>query len=51
LTDEPPQLPQSPEEPLPGLARVISHCLEKDPEQRFQSASDLGFALKGIDLT
>jgi Tol biopolymer transport system component len=29
----------------PGLDRVIRHCLEKNPEQRFQSARDLAFQL------
>ncbi len=29
----------------PLLARVVEHCLEKAPEQRFQSARDLIFAL------
>ena len=28
------------------LERVISHCLEKYPEQRFQTARDLAFDLK-----
>ena len=27
------------------LNRIVRRCLEKDPEQRFQSARDLGFAL------
>ena len=27
---------------------MISHCLEKAPEQRFQSASDLAFALEAL---
>ena len=30
----------------PGLARVVQHCLEKDPEERFRSAHDLAFALE-----
>jgi serine/threonine protein kinase len=29
----------------PGLQRILHHCLEKRPEQRFYSAHDLGFAL------
>ena len=29
----------------PGLDRVIRHCIEKSPEQRFQSARDLAFQL------
>jgi Tol biopolymer transport system component len=31
----------------PELARIIRHCLEKRPEERFQSAHDLAFALAG----
>jgi eukaryotic-like serine/threonine-protein kinase len=30
----------------PGLDRVIRHCMEKTPEQRFQSARDLAFQLE-----
>jgi serine/threonine protein kinase/tetratricopeptide (TPR) repeat protein len=30
----------------PELDRVIAHCLEKNPDARFQSARDLAFALK-----
>jgi TolB-like protein/Tfp pilus assembly protein PilF len=29
-----------------SLSRTIAHCLEKRPEERFQSARDLGFALQ-----
>jgi len=31
----------------PGLLRVVRRCLEKAPEDRFQSARDLAFALEG----
>jgi eukaryotic-like serine/threonine-protein kinase len=31
----------------PALERVVEHCLEKRPEDRFQSARDLAFALGG----
>jgi len=27
------------------LQQIVRHCLEKDPEKRFQSARDLGFAI------
>jgi TolB-like protein len=44
LRDEPP--PLSPD-PVPSLLeRVIRRCLEKSPEERFQSARDLAFALR-----
>lgn len=32
----------------PALHRVVHRCLEKNPGQRFQSASDLAFALEAI---
>jgi len=32
----------------PALQRVVHRCLEKNPEQRFQSSSDLAFALEAI---
>src|SRR5271169_4405312 len=35
----------------PALQRVVHRCLEKSPEQRFQSASDLAFALDALSET
>jgi len=32
----------------PALQRTVHRCLEKSPEQRFQSASDLAFALEAL---
>jgi hypothetical protein len=32
----------------PGLERVLRHCLEKSPDERFQSARDLAFALEAL---
>jgi serine/threonine protein kinase len=32
----------------PVLQRVVAHCLEKNPEQRFQSAQDVSFALENV---
>jgi len=32
----------------PTLARVVDRCLEKSPASRFQSASDLAFALQAL---
>jgi serine/threonine-protein kinase len=48
LKDEPPEIAEAARDVPPELDRVIRHCLEKDPEQRFQSARDLAFALKAI---
>jgi serine/threonine-protein kinase len=30
----------------PELSRIVSHCLEKEPGERFQNARDLAFALE-----
>ena len=32
----------------PGYQDIVRHCLEKDPENRFQSAKDLAFALQTL---
>jgi tetratricopeptide (TPR) repeat protein len=44
LKEEPPQLPGVP----PALERVVWRCMEKSPDERFQSARDLGFALQAL---
>jgi Tol biopolymer transport system component len=33
---------------VPALERIVAHCLEKTPEQRFQSASDVAFDLDAV---
>lgn len=48
LNDEPPPISQLAPQTPPALERVIRRCLEKNPEQRFQSASDLAFALEAL---
>jgi Tol biopolymer transport system component len=47
LTVEPPSLEVVKQLPL-ELDRVVRRCLEKNPEERFQSARDLAFALRGL---
>ena len=32
----------------PALERILRHCLEKSPEERFQSARDLAFDLEAV---
>jgi eukaryotic-like serine/threonine-protein kinase len=45
LKHDPPELTSSHVTIAPALAHIVQHCLEKDREQRFQSARDLAFAL------
>jgi eukaryotic-like serine/threonine-protein kinase len=45
LKEDPPELSSSGKAIPPGLERVVSHCLEKKPDERFQSARDLAFDL------
>jgi WD40 repeat protein len=46
LNSEPPELVAGNAALPPALDTIIRRCLEKRPEQRFQSASDLAFALR-----
>jgi eukaryotic-like serine/threonine-protein kinase len=48
LKQEPPDLDAA---LPPALERIIRRCLEKKPEERFQSALDLAFALESISGT
>jgi Tol biopolymer transport system component len=48
LNEDPPGISQVAENVPPALQRVVHRCLEKNPEQRFQSASDLAFALDAL---
>jgi len=51
LKAEPPELSEGNLHLNPGLDRIVRRCLEKMPEQRFQSASDLAFALEALSGT
>src|SRR5512138_2477241 len=48
LREDPPDLSETNQRISPGLERVVHHCLEKDPEERFHSASDLAFAIEAL---
>ena len=48
LTKEPPDLSQTNKEIHPGLDRLVRHCLEKNLEERFQSARDIAFDLESL---
>jgi eukaryotic-like serine/threonine-protein kinase len=48
LREEPPELDALAEKHSPALVRLVQHCLEKRPEERFQSARDLAFDLRSL---
>jgi Tol biopolymer transport system component len=48
LTKEPPDLSQANRDVHPGLDRIVRHCLEKNPEERFESARDVAFDLENL---
>ncbi len=48
LKEDPPDLSMTSQSVPPGLERIVAHCLEKNPEQRFHSAHDLAFDLESL---
>ncbi|HET9792966.1 MAG TPA: protein kinase, partial [Thermoanaerobaculia bacterium] len=48
LRDDPPEISTIRSVP-PEYDRIVRHCLEKEREERFQSARDIVFALKSLD--
>ena len=48
LREDPPDLSVTNQNISPGLERVVRHCLEKNPEERFHSAHDLAFDLESL---
>ena len=48
LNDDPPDLQEMGIPITPGLDIVINRCLEKRPEDRFQTSNDLGIALEAL---
>jgi hypothetical protein len=51
LKEQPPELSASNPNIPPALERILRRCLEKSPDRRFQSASDLAFAIEAISGT
>lgn len=45
LNHEPPELTAAKQEIPPALDHIVHHCMEKNPQQRFQSAGDIAFQL------
>lgn len=48
LREDPPELSDSNKTISPALERVVNHCLEKNPEERFNSSRDLAFAIEAL---
>ncbi|MCI0410431.1 MAG: protein kinase, partial [Acidobacteria bacterium] len=48
LKEDPPEVSTSGTRLPPGLDRIVRHCMEKNPEERFQSARDLAFDLQSL---
>src|ERR1700687_1827926 len=48
LREDPPDLSVTNQSISPGLERIVRHCIEKNPEQRFHSAHDVAFALEAL---
>ncbi len=48
LREDPPDLSETNKTVSPALERVVHHCLEKNPAERFHSSSDLAFAIESL---
>jgi Tol biopolymer transport system component len=48
LKEEPEELAETARNVPPPLERIVRHCLEKNPAQRFQSAGDVAFNLESL---
>jgi hypothetical protein len=48
LKEEPPEIAVAGAGSSPALQRIVQHCLEKKPGERFQSARDVAFALQAL---
>jgi Tol biopolymer transport system component len=51
LKEDPPELSETNKNVPPGLQRIVRHCLEKSPEARFRSTSDIAFDLEALSET
>ena len=48
LKEDPRELAETGRNIPPALQRIVNHCLEKSPGQRFQSAGDVAFNLESL---
>jgi Tol biopolymer transport system component len=48
LREDPPDLSETNKTISPALERIVRHCMEKNPAERFHSARDLAFGLDSV---
>src|SRR5258706_12976317 len=48
LREDPPEPSATGVQLAPALERIVRHCLEKEPDERFRSPHDLAFALEAV---
>lgn len=48
LKEDPPELTETNRQVPPALERIVRHCLEKNPDERFQSIRDVAFDLGAL---
>ena len=48
LREDPPDISGTRADIPPAFDRIIRHCLEKEPDERFQTARDVAFALSSL---
>jgi Tol biopolymer transport system component len=48
LKEDPPEVSGTKQDLPVGLDRIVQHCLEKSPDERFQSARDLAFQIEAV---
>ncbi|MBV9609862.1 MAG: PD40 domain-containing protein, partial [Acidobacteria bacterium] len=48
LKEDPPELSETNRAVPPAIERIVRHCLEKNPAERFQSARDIAFNLEAL---
>jgi Tol biopolymer transport system component len=48
LNEDPPDMGNERTDLSPALDRIVGHCLEKNPNERFQTARDVAFALNAL---
>ena len=51
LKEDPPEIAATGSGPSPTLQRILQHCLEKKPGERFQSARDIAFAIQALSAS